>query len=71
MAQRNVRKFMRHHRSELRFIVGYLDGSAVDEHITAGQGKRVDGLVIHAMKFERIRYSASRELGCHPHSELR
>ena len=69
--QRHVRKLVRHHSGKLRFIVGHLDRSAIDKNVSAGQGKGIDGLVIHTMKFEGVLHAASRELFDQPHSQLR
>ena len=62
VTQSDVRQFVRHYASKLRLIVSGLDRAAVHKHVSAGQGKRVDGLVIHAMKFERVLHSARWQL---------
>ena len=62
MAKRDVRQLVRHHACKLCLVVSGFDRSTVHKHVAAGQSKRVDGFVIHAMKFERILHSASRQL---------
>src|SRR5260370_22904531 len=62
MSESDVRQLVCHHCSELRLIVRSFDRAAIYEHITGGQRECIDGLVIHAMKFEWILHSASRQL---------
>ena len=66
-----MRKLMGHDGRKLRFVVGHFDGPAVDEHISTRQGKRVDSLIVHAVKCEGILHSACWELGREPHSQFR
>ena len=60
MPQGDMRKLVRHDSRQLRFVVGHLDGSAINENVSSGQGERVDGLVVHAMKFKGILHSIGR-----------
>src|SRR5579859_4504385 len=71
MAQRHMGNFMSHHARKLRFVVRHLNGSAIDENISARQRERIDGLVVYAMEFEGILHSIRRQLGDEPHSQLR
>ena len=70
MAQRNVRQLMRHHCRKLRFVVRRFDYAAIDKYISAGQGKRIDGLVVHAMKFKWVLHATRRKFGRQAHPEL-
>src|SRR6266852_8469399 len=62
MAESDVRQLVRQHTSELRLIVRGFDGAAVHKHISAEQSKSIDGLVIHAMKFEGVLYATRGQL---------
>src|SRR5258708_34879375 len=61
---------MCHHSSELRLIVRGFDNAAVHKHISAGQRKGIDGLIVHAMKFERIRHTTRGQLLIQTRAEL-
>jgi hypothetical protein len=58
MTERHVREFVRHNRGKLCFVVRHFDSTAIDENIAAGQRKRVDGLIVDAVKFERVLHSS-------------
>src|SRR5258708_10596346 len=70
MAESDVRQFMGYHSSALRLIVRGCDNAAVHKHISAGQRKGIDGLIVHAMKFERIRHTTRGQLLIQPRAEL-
>ena len=70
MAESHVRQLMCHHSRELCLIVRGFDRAAVHKHKSAGQGKGVDGFVIHAMKFERVLYPTRGQLLRQTHANL-
>src|SRR5260370_29110502 len=61
---------MGHHMSEVGLIVRGFDNAAVHKHISAGQRKGIDGLIVHAMKFERIRHTTRGQLLIQTRAEL-
>ena len=65
-----MRKLVRYHCRKLRLIVGGLDSPTVHEHVSARQRKCIDGLVIYAMKFERVLHALGRQLCSQPLAQL-
>ena len=61
---------MGHHARKLRLIVRGFDRSAIYKHISARQGKRIDGFVVHAMKFEGVLHSTRGQLLRQPRAQL-
>src|SRR5262249_2256452 len=53
MAENHMPYLVSHDSRQLRFVVGGLDGSAIDVYRTAGQSKCIDRLVIHDFERER------------------
>jgi len=66
-----MRNLMRHHACELRFVVGGLDRAAIDEHVAAGQGKRINGLVVNTMKLKRVLHAAGGKFCRQSQTKLR
>jgi hypothetical protein len=66
-----MRKLMRHNSGELRFIVGSLDRTAIDENVATRKSEGVDRLVVYAVKLKGVLHTARRELGRQPKAQLR
>jgi hypothetical protein len=61
VTQRHVRNLVRHHAGHLGFRLRLLDHAAIEEHRSAGQGERVDLLLVHDV--ERVAEPAVAVLG--------